>query len=260
MTRTKRIVAMLAATLLIAPTLAAPAGAAQASRAGVQRASLGGAQGRILAATRQAFLTKSFTGFDQVEKEINSVRGGAQAAHYKNYWLGFLNYQKAIALMRAKRLDSAKVALGRSIATLKAMPAKDVEVNALLGLASGLNLAFIPRQQIVVAAQESGGYVSTALASGKPSARAFYASAIADWNTPAIYGGMRKAEGLARKAIALREPASQIRPTWGRDEAAALLIRIHVAKKRMPEARSLYEAARKQFPNSLALSEVASQI
>lgn len=264
MTKTFRLAALLAMAPVIAQASSVPAQARDlpATASAPQRlAPLAGAQGRILAAAQKALTSKDYAGFGRVESEISGVNvGNAQELYYKNYWLAFSHYQKAIALMRANQKENARGSLDRSLALLKAIPNKDVEVNALLGLASGLNLAFIPRQRIVIAAQESGSYVAAGLASGRPSPRAFYASAIADWNTPSMYGGTLKAEGLAKKAIALNEPASQLRPTWGRDEATALLIRIYVAQKRTPEARALLETARRQFPGSLAISEVSSQV
>lgn len=224
------------------------------------QAPLAGIQDRIFAASSSAATTKKFDGFDRVEAQLATQPASGQAGYYRSYWLAFARYQKSLALMRAGRRDDARTALEGSIATLKMIPTKDVEVNALLGLATGLNLQFMPRPQIVIAAQESGSYVRSSLTNPKPTLRAYYAGAIADWNTPLMYGGHMKAEALAKKAIAASDPVSSIRPTWGRDEAIALLVRIYAAGKRTAEARALLQTGRQRFPDSLALNEVAGEI
>jgi len=253
------------AALVLVATGAVPArivAAAHAQTAEQRAASLVGIQDRILDAANRAYAADDFTGYAAARATINKVDPGGAAAvtYWKNYWSAFLDYQNALSLMRASRRDEARVTLGRSIDTLKAIASPDAEVNALLGLAAGLNLQFVPRQQIVIAAQQTNAYLRDSVASPKASPRSYYASAIADWNTPITFGGTLKAEGLAKKALSMRETPSQLRPTWGRDAATELLIRIHLARKEGAAARALYESAKRDFPDSSAIKELAGQV
>ena len=225
----------------------------------VQRAApIMGVQERTADAILLAYQRKDFSRFDSIEGALKAVDVSDSPAltHLRDYWLGYLYYQEALSLMRSGDRDRAKPVLQRSIATLGNSGRSDTEVNALLGLATGLNLQYVPKQSIMNAVQDTNGHLAAAL-SNKPSLRAYYASAVADFNTPAMYGGKRKAEGLVRQALSQAEPAaSQLRPTWGRDLATALLVRILLSDKKKDQAVALYRAARRDFPNSVAIDEL----
>lgn len=224
-------------------------------------APLNGIQPKIYSASMDAYKRNDFSSYDVIEKDLKSidVTGSATLSYYRSYWLSLLYYEKSLSLMRARSRELSKQALEQSIATLKSITPQDNEVSALLAMALGLNLQFVPQQSIIIAVQD----VNTALGAsleGKPSLRSYYANAISDYNTPLIYGGGRKAEALARQAIANQgRRSARLRPTWGRDLATALLIRVLIDKKKLAEARALYQKAKLEFPNSVSIDELKTK-
>jgi hypothetical protein len=225
-------------------------------------APLNGIQPKIYSASMDAYKRNDFSSYDTLEGDLRkiNVSGSPTLSYYQNYWFALLYYEKSLSLMRAKSRDLSKQVLEQSIATLKSITPQDNEVSALLAMALGLNLQFVPQQSIIIAVQDVNAALGAAL-EGKPSLRSYYANAISDYNTPLIYGGGRKAEALARQAIANQgRRSARLRPTWGRDLATALLIRILIDKKKMAEARALYQKAKLEFPNSVSIDELKSKI
>jgi hypothetical protein len=244
-----------AARLALAQPAEVPAAPRQAPVA--DRSAMAGVQDRILGASKAALTSRDFTGFEQIERQLRGMDAGgsAQARYYRDYWLGFLLYEKSVAYMQTDRRDEAKAALQQSISTLEAVTPRDSETNALLGLATGLNLQFVPRQSIMNAIGDVNAYLAASLQ--KPSLRSYYAGAISDWNTPVQYGGQKKAELLARQALAQPEKRlGGISPTWGRDLATVLLVKILRAQKKTGEAQALHQKAKHDFPDSVALRQL----
>ncbi|GIX16273.1 MAG: hypothetical protein KatS3mg119_0459 [Rhodothalassiaceae bacterium] len=215
------------------------------------------AEKRILAGYDRALLKGDMSGLDGMEAALRHLAANSeQADYYRRYWLGLTLYLKSLALMRQGKRDDAKDVLADAIETLKGIAHPDEEVYALLGLAAGLNLQFVSRQSIMLAISEVNGYLARAL-SGRETLRGLYANAVSDWNTPVEYGGRLRAEDFVRKALSLPDRAGgPLSPSWGRDFATALLVRILLTKGKKAEALELLEQARKQLPDSAVLAEL----
>ena len=186
-----------------------------------------------------------------IGRELSTFQGvdGERDYHHK-YWKSYLLYQQAANLMATERFEKGKEPLTQAIDTLKGIAPRDVEVVALLGLAAGLRLAYVPRHRIIVANNEVNGYLAEALKLDAENARALYANAIADYNVPEEYGGKKKAEGLLKKALAQpRSQPSGLAPRWGGREAATLLVRLYLNENRLADARRELVAALAEWPD-----------
>lgn len=215
------------------------------------------AEKRILAGYDRALRQGDLSGLDEMEAALRHLAATSeQADYYRRYWLGLTLYLKSLALMQQGKREDAKEVLADGIETLKGIPHPDEEVYALLGLAAGLNLQYVPRQSIMLAISEVNSYLARAV-SGRETLRGLYANAVSDWNTPVEYGGQLRAESFVRKALSLPDRAGgPLSPSWGRDFATALLIRILLTKGKKAEALELLEKARKQLPDSALLARI----
>lgn len=187
-----------------------------------------------------------------IEEELTAFldTAGEQNYHSK-YWKSYLLYQQAVNLMSTDKFERADVPLKEAIETLKGTVPRDVEVVALLGLAAGLHLAYVPRHRIIVANNEVNGYLAEALELDASNVRALFANAVADYNVPEEYGGKRKVEGLLKDVLAKKKwsPSSGLAPRWGGREAATLIVRFYLDENRVAEARDVLVNALAVWPN-----------
>ncbi len=172
-------------------------------------------------------------------------------AYYRAYWVAYLLYHKAVGLMQSDRFESGREPLREAVSLLEGIEPRDHEVLALLGLAGGLHLAYVPRHRILAATEMVNGYLSEALRAAPTNVRVLYANAIADFNTPAVYGGRKRVEKLLTNALDSPDhPPVGVTPNWGRREASVLLIRFLLDEDRLGEARALVDRALVRWPGS----------
>lgn len=205
-------------------------------------------------------VTDGLTTLDVIDQELAAVsrrnirldeEGSVAAAYYRAYWTAYLLYHKAVVLMRSGRFESGQAPLQETVSLLEGIEPRDHEVLALLGLAAGLHLAYVPRHRILAATDTVNGYLADALRLAPNNVRTLYANAIADYNTPAAYGGRKRVERLLTTALDSRDhqPVG-VTPNWGRREASVLLIRFFIGEARLDEARALVDRGLVRWPKS----------
>ena len=191
-----------------------------------------------------------------------SLRSGlatdkGQSLYYRSYWLAYADYVIADLALAGKHPDQARTAVLEADTLLDKLATKNEESYALQDLTLLFRFAIAQPTEI-------GGLLSrTAELRSKladtTSVRALYALALADFYTPKQYGGGRQAEGLLRKALAMPdEPSSPLKPTWGRDECAALLVRVLRQAGSTDQAAKLYDEWHAKYPDSIALAQLPS--
>ena len=187
-----------------------------------------------------------------IEEELAAFLDAAgEQDYHSKYWKSYLLYQQAVNLMSTEEFERADAPLKEAIETLKGTTPRDVEVVALLGLAAGLQLAYVPRHRIIVANNEVNGYLTEALELDAGNVRARFANAVADYNVPEEYGGKLKVESLLKDVLAKKKwsPSSGLAPRWGRREAATLIARFYLDENRIAEARDVLANALAVWPN-----------
>ena len=181
-----------------------------------------------------------------------------QLAYYVPYWLAYTDYRLANIHLKAGDRAAAAAALDEAHALLAEVPSPDVETYALLSLVAGLEIAVSTPDQIGDAIGHARDAMERAVALDSENPRVLYARALADYTTPKEYGGGRVAEKIARSAIEQSpEPVRALRPTWGRDDSAALLITILRTANRGDEADDIHARSLAEYPDSTSLRLLA---
>lgn len=252
---------------LVNPSLATPfaqatsaPGQAAAPQAASEASVLRSVQQLTSAASLAAYKSGDFSKFDSLQLSLEKLSAKSpQAAYWRNYWAGYVAYERTISHLRTKDSAKAKLQSAKAMASLKAATPSDREVEALLALVLGVDLSFTPADQLMSKLPASATALERAQ-DGPHALRPLYAAAVADWNTPAAYGGQRNAEGMLRKAISL--PQSQpggLQPTWGRDAALAQLVLVLQARKQSEEAAKVLKAGLESYPDSVYLVELKAR-
>jgi len=219
---------------------------------------LRGIDARVDKAALVALSARAFDSFDQIAKDLRNLDTKKSAAleHYRNYWLSYTLYQRSVAHLRLQDLTATERSLSDANAALAKSDIDDGEVDTLLSLITGLQLMFVPPQDVVRGAQISQSHLEAGISKG-PTIRTYYALAIADWNTPPEYGGRTKAEAALREGLKLAaEGTARLKPSWGRDAAEALLLQILYATSRGEEADGRLKNALETYPHSVALLDI----
>ncbi|MEO9132362.1 MAG: hypothetical protein ABI240_14290, partial [Sphingomonas sp.] len=192
---------------------------------------------------------------DTLRSGVEKERG--PALYYRTYWLAYTDYLLASFALGKKKLDQVNATTLEADALLVKLSNKDQETYALQDLVLLLRFA-------VTSPTEMGPLLTKtselrSILAKTTSIRGLYALALADYYTPKQYGGGRVAEGLLRQALETpEEPPSPLKPTWGRDDCAALLVQILRQRGANDEATSLYQQWHQKYPDSIALASVAA--
>jgi hypothetical protein len=189
----------------------------------------------------------------QLRARVASDKG--PALHYRSYWLAYADFLTARVAIAKKQTDQARAAALEADTLLDRLEQKDQETYALQNLVVLVQFPLSTQSdmgRLIAKLSELHGKLGDAA-----SVRALYARAQADFYTPKEYGGGQLAEKLLRQALAApEEPHHPLKPGWGRDDCAALLVRIVKASGRAAEARSLYAQWQRRYPDSLALGQL----
>lgn len=238
-----------------------PVASAAAAFESADPGALAGIQDRINAALASAPDARAGALEDQIAALEAMDPGDAEAlAYYRDYWLAYALYQLSIERQRAGRVEDPQAPLQRAMTLLDQISPRDSEAYALHAMAAGLNLQFVPRQEIMIAIGHVNASLGQALALDPDNVRGLYANALSDWNTPPEFGGRQRAEAYLRRAVAAPEEASRpLAPTWGHDLAHALLVEILLDTDRADEAQAVFETARARFPDSAELAALAGR-
>lgn len=223
-------------------------------------ADLADIQQRIRQARLTAFTTGDPVALAEIAAHLRAVNPGrtGQLAYYVPYWLGYVDYLLANAQLRAGRKADAAATLQEAYAKLANIPSPDGESYALLSLVAGSRIAAASPEQMGEAIGQARDALEQAVNAGSGNIRILYARALADYTTPKEYGGGRAAEKFLRSALDLPpEPTRALRPGWGREECAALLVRVLRAGGRAEEAGALHARFLALYPDSAALRAVA---
>ena len=244
-TSVARRAAWLLLMCLAVPLRAADGSGVRAVVAPLSASDLKGIESRIDSAFERSLRSGSAAPLQELGAALDGMKSnGPQEAYRRGYWSGYQRYREAIVHTALGGKAGARQAVAAGIETLRAVSPSDREVQILLGLMSGLNLQFVPPSNTMKELDRLNGHIREAM-KGEPSLRALYLAAISDWNTPAAYGGKRRAEPLLRQALALPVTARRpLSPNWGREDASTLLREVLRAAGKDIEAERLQDGPR----------------
>jgi pentatricopeptide repeat protein len=92
--------------------------------------------------------------------------------------------------------------------------------------------------------------------------RAYYVLGANDFYTPEQYGGGKKAEFYLKRAILLNNQtvSNPYLPSWGKNSAYEMLIRLYINHKQFDEARKYFQEARALFPDDYMINNLAGEL
>jgi len=211
-------------------------------------------QEKIAKAANEAFARGNTAGLDRIENELK--KASVANENLRNYWIGYVNYNKTLAGLKAKNEDICKKANKNGVKALEANSVKTSEDYALLALLKGLSFSFSSVMRAPIISRQINGYVKKGLAADSTNFRVHYAQANVDFHTPKQFGGGKKTEKHLLKAVKLSEKntGNPQLPTWGKEEVYDLLIRYYLREKQQDKARKYFDEGKRKFPDSRVLS------
>ena len=172
------------------------------------------------------------------------------------YWKAYALYHNSLYYLKsAKEEKKAGSILTEGIDLLVSVEQKNSEDYALLSMMQCLSCHFAGFPKVIKAARSSVKSIEQAIELDKNNLRAYYVYANNDFYTPEKFGGCKKVEEYALKALSLPAQPNEdpLHPSWGRQETYELLVSYYLKKKNREAAEKYIELGLKEFPESAVL-------
>lgn len=178
------------------------------------------------------------------------------------YWYAYTCYYECIYHMGMEDNAAAKKTLKSGIATLSSLSDKNSEDYALLASMQSISIPLYASFQAIFISGRVKNNGEKALAMDPSNLRALLVLGSSDYYTPTQYGGGKKVEDYLLKAIKL--PAQKIEnpylPAWGKNTAYEILIRYYLREDRKADAKAMFKAAKKTFPDDYQINSLAEKL
>ena len=196
--------------------------------------------------------------FDDFLRQLTSLdlNDSATLAYYRDYYVAWSKAQKTLCAMHSGDHQAAKTSLEQGLAVMKEIRPKDIEARALHAYMAGLYLAYTPRHKIVLEYAKVNDMLHALLDADDQNPQVLYANALADFNTPAEYGGRKKVELLCQTALSGEWVNSDLtmRPTWGRENCAIVLVQHYLHENEKSSAQRVLRQALKEYSDNVMLT------
>jgi len=178
------------------------------------------------------------------------------------YWYSYTCYHHSILSVIRKENKSSEKILDEGIKRLNNVSLKNSEHYALLALMEGFSIQFASGIEIPFISKRAKQNAEKALQLDSLNLRAYYVSGSNDFYTPEQYGGGKKAENYLLKAIKLNDQyvSNSYLPSWGKNSAYELLIRLYISRKQFIEAKRYYKEAITLFPDDYMINRLANEL
>lgn len=217
-------------------------------------------QNKIYKAFVQSIISKNNTQLLKLSAELEQLNK-SQKQNLVLYWRSYLQFYLSIYYLKSEDEKAAEKEIDKGTEWMEDMEHKNSEDYALLSMLQGFGIQFKGMRAMFIA-DDMKKNAKKAIALDTTNIRAYYVYANNDFHTPARYGGGKEAEKYLLKAISL--PAQKIKnkylPSWGKEEAYELLIRLYIKKEKWDLAKKYFQEGIKQFPDSYLLNKLASQL
>ncbi|RPH32966.1 MAG: tetratricopeptide repeat protein [Bacteroidales bacterium] len=178
------------------------------------------------------------------------------------YWYSYACYYHSILSMINKDLKKSENVLDEGLDMLDEVDPKTSEHYALLALMKSLSMRFAAgiRAPFISASVKSNA--EKALELDSLNLRAYYVLGSNDFYTPEQYGGGKKAEGYFKKSIKMNNQSvkNQYLPSWGKNLAYELLIRLYIKREQFADAKKCFQEAIALYPNDYQINQLASKL
>lgn len=177
--------------------------------------------------------------------------------YYRDYYVAWSKAQKTLCAMHSGNHELAKTSLEQGLKIIEEITPYDVETRALHAYMAGLNLAYTPRHKIVLENTKVTEMLRALLDTDDRNPQVLYANAVADFNTPPEYGGRKRVESLCQRALSGDKVNSDstMRPTWGREHCAVILVQHYLQENEKPSAQRVLRRALEEYSDNLMLTD-----
>ena len=164
--------------------------------------------------------------------------------------------------MTEKDNKSSEKILDEGIKQLNNVNPKNSEHLALLALMESFSIQYASGMEIPFISKRVKQNAEKALQLDSLNLRAYYVLGSSDFYTPEQYGGGKKAEGYLLKAIKLNDQSvsNPYLPTWGKNNAYEMLIRLYINHKQFTEAKKYYQEAIALYPDDYMINKLAGEL
>lgn len=222
---------------------------------------LNGIEGKIMMAFAQGIMSKDVSKMDALDTELETF-SKSRKNNLVFYWRSYLMFYKTILYMEAGEKKKAGKLCNKAIEIMEGLKGKNAEDYALLAMLQGISFEFIPGIKAPFLAKKVEENLNTALEIDSLNLRVNFVVANNDLHTPEKYGGGKKVEKYALKAISL--PAQKVKnsylPSWGKEEAYETLIKFYIKKEKWELAKKYYKEAHGNYPQSYLIAQLAPQL
>lgn len=218
-------------------------------------------QQKVMDAFVQAKISQSDKNFVSLEQALLK-----QNINYKNsiiiYWYSYTCYYHSILLMIEKNNKSSEKILDEGIEQLNNLTHKNSEHLALLALMESFSIQYASGIEVPFISKSVKHNAEKALQLDSINLRAYYVLGSNDFYTPEKYGGGKKAEGYLLKAIKLNNQSLQnpYLPSWGKNNAYEMLIKLYIKREQFNEAKRCYQEAITLFPDDYMINKLANKL
>jgi tetratricopeptide (TPR) repeat protein len=178
------------------------------------------------------------------------------------YWYSYACYYHSILLTIEKENKSSERILDEGIRQFKNAGNLNSEHFALLALMESYSIQYAPAIEVPSISKHVKQNAEKALQLDSLNPRAYFVLGSNDFYTPEQYGGGKKAESYLIKAIGLNDQSvvNPYLPTWGKNGAYEMLIRLYINHKQFAEAKKYYQEAITKFPDDYMINKLAKEL
>ncbi len=204
----------------------------------------------------------------QKEDELSALRDSLTQMGAKNdnplikYWTAYLQYYYSIYKIKIGDQEGSKAEIEKGIEIMESIKSKNSEDYALLSMLQSFSIQFKEGMMAGMASGKVKKNVEKAIELDSENLRAFYVAATNDYYTPKKYGGGEKAEEYLLKAVKLpdQKVPNEYLPSWGKETAYELLIKLYIEREKWENAKKYYQEAAGVFPESYVINGLAPKL
>ena len=218
-------------------------------------------QEKVLDAFVNGKISKSEKGLAYIEQALlNLTRKSNNSIII--YWYSYTCYYHSILLMIEKENKSSEKILDEGIMQLKNVSNLNSEHLALLALMESFSIQYASGIEIPFISRRVKQNAEKALQLDSLNLRAYFVLGSNEFYTPEQYGGGKKAEKYLTKAIRLKDQsvANSYLPSWGKNSAYEMLIRLYIKQKKNTEAKKYYQEAITLFPDDYMITKLSKDL
>jgi tetratricopeptide (TPR) repeat protein len=205
---------------------------------------------------------------DKSTSPLNSILGDLTNLYRENpnntilYWEAYLLYYKAIYYLKINDKSNSEKTILEGIDIFKVMQKKNSEDYALFAMLQSFSIQFASGIKASEISGEVKKNLEFALDIDPSNLRANYVYASNDFYTPVKYGGGKEVEKYLLKAISLpdQKVSNTFLPSWGKEEAYAMLVRFYIEQEKWDLAKKYYQKGAEIFPESYSINQFASKL